>query len=435
MSKDPIIPFHRNKKLISDLSTKVENLSSQASVLQSKNKELELKLDKDSKKVIVNHIHVKPIARKGADIKKWRTALKSAEGRSQNRLTLYTLYAESLLDGHLTAIIEKRIEAITNTNINFTAADGTVDDGITSITSQPYFQKMLKEIVNTKFWGHTLLQLDFPMPNQELSDGQVILVPRAYVKPRFGIVVQNSNDLVGIDYTDNEWHDITMSVGDNEDLGLLLPAVKYEIIKRGALSDWAEFCETFGVDPLIAKYNNDQTRMEINKALDERGAGGSMTVPNGVEIEPLAGISKTGSSQLFSKLNESMNDGMSVVILGQTMTTTDSKSAGYAQGKIHSQVEGSKYRSDRRFVERILNNQLTPYLERIGWKVKDGKWNFVDEDHLSLTERIKVDKELASIIPLNEDELYKTYGRTKPKENKTTGKEEDNKEKKNRGFF
>lgn len=415
-------------------------LKSEISHLQNTVTDLELKLASDDKKIIINQINVKPVVRQGGDIGKWRAAIKQAEGNTQTRLNLYNLYKESLLDGHLAAIIEKRIEAITNTNIRFVLEDGSIEDNITTLASQTYFQSLLKEVVSTKFWGKTLIQLDFPLPNQQVNDGAVYLIPRAHVKPRFKIVVANPNDNQGIDYTSPEWNDILIECGEDEDLGLLLQACKYEIIKRGALSDWAEFAETFGIDPLIAKYNNPETRKDIEEALDARGAGGSLSVPSGVEIDPLAGISKTGSSQLFSKLNDAMNEGMSIVILGQTMTTTDSKSSGYAQGYIHSQVEGAKYRADRRYVERVLNNQLTPYLEKIGWKTQGGSWQFVDEDHTPLDQRIRVDVELAKIIPLDQDELYKAYGRNKPKVGDATGggtpqSKEEKKPKEQRSFF
>lgn len=392
-----------------------------------------LKLDSDSKKIIINQINVRPIARQNADIGKWRAAIKVAEGKSQTRLALYNLYQESLLDAHLKAIIEKRIEAITNTDLHFSLPDGEVVSEITNLTKQPYFQTLLKEIMNTVFWGFTLMQLDFPMPNTEAGDGQVILVPRAHVKPRLGLIVANPNEITGINYTDSEWSDIIITVGETEDLGLLLQACKYEIIKRGNISDWAEFAETFGVDPIIAKYNNDQTREELDAAIDSRGSGGSLTVPADTEIDTLSNVSKTGSSQLFSKLREAMNDEMSVLILGQTMTTSDSSNSGFAQGYIHSQVEAAKYRADRRFIERVLNSQLTPYLSRLGWKTADGEWKFVNEDHIPLEKRITIDQSLSNIIPMDNEYFYKKYGVPKPEGEVL--KPKDKKEEKQRDFF
>lgn len=394
-------------------------------------KEANLKLEKDSKQIIVNQINVKPIVRGNADLGKWRKALKAAEGKKQSRKSIYDLYHESLLDARLKALIEKRIEAITNTDLQFVLPDGAVNDDISNLVKQPFFNTLLREIMNTHFWGYTLLQLDLPTPSDEISEGQVILVPRAYVKPRFGIVVAAANDDTGIDYTSPEWSDIVITIGESEDLGLLLQACKYELIKRATISDWAEFAETFGIDTIIAKYNNDDTRDAINTALNERGAAGNLSVPADTEIDVLSGISKTGSSQLFSKLSDTANDELAVLILGQTMTTTDSSNSGFAQGYIHSQVEAAKYRSDRRFVERVLNNKLTPYLQKIGWNTGDGEWRFVNEDNISLDKRITIDNTLSGLIPIEDEYFYKKYGI--PKSTKKAVKKDQ--EKKERDFF
>ena len=408
-----------------------ENLFSALKSSYSHFNDIRLKAKNNEKKIIINQINVKPIVRNNADIDKWRIALKKAEGSTQNRLTLYNLYAESLLDTHLTAVIEKRIEAITNTNLVFVQPDGAIDDTISKMVKQSFFQTLLVEIMNTIFWGFTLVQLDFPLPNQPVSEGRVMLVSRKHVKPRFGIVVKEPADITGIEYGSNEWKDVVLTVGNSENLGLLLQACRFEIIKRANISDWAEFAETFGVDPIIAKYNNEQTREELDAAVTARGAGGSLTVPEDTKIETLSGVSKTGSSQLFSKLHATMNDEMSVLILGQTMTTTDSKSSGYAQGYIHSKVEAAKYRSDRRFVERILNSKLTPYLEKIGYKVSEGEWTFSDEDHIPLSERIRIDSEVSKLVPIDDEYFYTTYKIPNPGAEKKTKKDD----KKLRSFF
>jgi phage gp29-like protein len=379
-----------------------------------------LKDGTSNKNIIVNNITVQPTVRTNRDLAKWRRALKSAERSNQYRKPIYDLYEESLLDGHLTSIVEKRIEAITNTGLQFTDADGSVNPELTKMVNQVYFQGILEEIMNTRFWGYTLLQLDLPLPTQDIKQGHFYLVPRKHVKPRFKVVVNRPSDIHGINYTDPEWDDITLKVGKEENLGLLLQCTKYEILKSGNVSDWAEFAESFGVDPIIGKYNNEETRKALMEVISKRGAGGSMVAPKEADIDTLSGTNKAGSSTLFSKLREAMNDEMSVTILGQTMTTTDSGNAGYAQGAVHSKVEAAKYRADRRFVERVLNSQLTPYLEKIGWKVKDGSWKFVDEDHISLKDRITIDTQVSKLVPVDYEYFYNKYGIPKPETSETT---------------
>ena len=58
---------------------------------------------------IIQKIEVTQIRRSSQDIESWRNAIKSAESTFFPRRTLlYDLYSEILLDGHLSAVIEKR---------------------------------------------------------------------------------------------------------------------------------------------------------------------------------------------------------------------------------------------------------------------------------------------------------------------------------------
>ena len=58
--------------------------------------------------------------REGFDINKWRLAIRSAEDAMYpDRTLLLDIYNDILLDMHLTAVIDKRIEAVKGTELIF----------------------------------------------------------------------------------------------------------------------------------------------------------------------------------------------------------------------------------------------------------------------------------------------------------------------------
>ena len=89
-----------------------------------------------------------------------------------------------------------------------------------------------------------------------------------------------------------------------------------------------------------------------------------------------------------------------------------------AQSQTHKEVENAVNKSDRRFIQRILNQKFLPILEARGYPVKGGSFDFPEaEADITLTERFNIDSQLNEIIPIGEDYFYETYGIPKPEGN------------------
>jgi phage gp29-like protein len=166
----------------------------------------------------------------------------------------------------------------------------------------------------------------------------------------------------------------------------------------------------------IAKYNSydPQARQDLEKALEEAGGNANIVIPEGTEIDLKYGTA-SGNGDLYDKLKNACNEQLSVLILGQTMTTNDTRGSGYAQGKIHEAVEQEIHLNDRRYITRILNDQFNPILEMHGFKVSGGKWSYREEDNIELKKtKIGIDMQVAEKVPVADDYFYETYGIPKP---------------------
>src|ERR1022692_4466165 len=70
--------------------------------------------------IIINELTIRSVDRSRKDIATWRGALVSAESvYFPNRSRLYDLYEDVILDGHLSGVIAKRIDAVLNKAIFF----------------------------------------------------------------------------------------------------------------------------------------------------------------------------------------------------------------------------------------------------------------------------------------------------------------------------
>ena len=332
---------------------------------------------------IVNRLEVQPIVRRSQSVEQWRTAIQQAEGLGQQRAALYDLYDEALLDGFLSACLEKRRLALQMTALQFVGADGLPDFQVSQLVERSFFGDLVRHILDARFYGHSLIELNWASS----TEGETILIPRRHVKPRHQLVTVRAYDTEGYSYQKNDqkgaFSQNVLSVGDAEDLGILARCCPYIIWKRANLGNWTDYAELFGIPTIFARYQNDTTRQVLEAALSQLGSRGRLIAPADADIE--YHDANTGSGwQVFQELREAMNQEIAVTILGNTMTTTEAKHSGYAQAKIQAKEQAQLRQDDRKYVERVLNEQLTPLLiQQNFFRDKDaifGKWQFEEEE-------------------------------------------------------
>ena len=89
----------------------------------------------------------------GIDIADYMAAVRAAENVDfPRRYKLYDLYSDILLDTHLSSVIEKRRNAVLCADIRFTR-DGKPDDTINEQIKSPWFNRLVADIIDSRFWG------------------------------------------------------------------------------------------------------------------------------------------------------------------------------------------------------------------------------------------------------------------------------------------
>ncbi len=359
----------------------------------------------NGKEIIINELNIRSVDRSRKDIATWRGALMSAESvYYPNRCRLYDLYEDVVLDGHLSGVIAKRIDAVLNKELSF-EVDGVKVHEMDELIQTLNFREIMRTIMETQLWGVSGIEF---IPGKELA---FELIPRKHIKPEPGIIAFEQTGNEGIPYSnlENVW-----VMGETRDLGLLLKCAPYSLYKRGGLSDWAQYIELFGQPVRIIKYDSydEQTKAELKKILDESGSSLSVMIPRQADFEIKDGKQTNCDGNLQLSFIKALNDEMSITILGNTETTTSSESSGYAQSRVHLDQQYEITKSDLIYSAAMLNcPKFKGILQGYGYPVERGRFVFskdLDVDYLQT--RVAIDKEVAQMVPVPASYWYDTYG-------------------------
>lgn len=346
------------------------------------------------------------------DIGEFSNALQAAESvHYPQRVRLYDLYDHILLDGMLTGLIEKRIAAVLNKKLKYEDKAGKRVDEFDNTIRSNAFRDVVRKLMESIFFG--LAGLEF-VPGEKFCFSEI---PRKHIKPHLKVIAFEQLGEDGIPYqgVSNLW-----IVGAEKDLGLLLKCAPYAIWKRGDMADWAQYIEVFGQPVRIIKYDayDQKTKVELKQVLDESGSSLAMMIPKQADFDIKDGKGTANANgELQEKFKAACDQEMSVIVLGNTETTTSSSSSGYAQSKEHSKQQLEITKSDMEFIQNMLNeDHFLNILKSYGLPVVEGgRFSFEKEiDLTQLKERLAIDSKVNGIVPVDDDYFYETYGIPKP---------------------
>jgi hypothetical protein len=326
-----------------------------------------------------------------------------------NRVRLYDMYESSMLDLHLSGVLDKRLRGVTKIPIEFRRNDQP-DDVINAQLRSPWFKELRKDLIMSHFWGFTLVQFYLD------EDGNIRydLINRKHYDPihRKLLKYQGAIDGISIDEFPN-----TMFVGSERKLGIfaeLLPAVLY---KRGNMADWARFANIFGMP--IREYTYDagdeDARARLIADARRQGSNAVYIHPKDSELTLREASNKTGSSELYRTFAEYWDSKMSIRVLGNTLTTDARENGTQSLGTVHKQEEDEMNADDCGFLLDILNYNMRPVFQNLGFNVDGGEFVYASHDKINPSQQIDIVQKLSSMgLPIDDDYLYETFSVRKP---------------------
>ena len=346
----------------------------------------------------------------GIDIADYTAAIRTAENVDfPRRYKLYDMYADILMDSHLSCVIEKRRNAVLCSDIEF-RRDGKPDNKVNEQIRSPWFSRLVSDIIDSRFWGFTLCQF--------FKDGEWIdynLIPRKHADPVRRIILRHQTDITGIAW--DEYPDL-LFVGRPDDLGLLAKAAPWVIYKRNTTGDWSQFSEIFGMPIQEYTYDTDDEGSRERAISDAANVGSLATFVHGKDtsLNLIEAGNKTGSADVYERLCERCNNEISKLFLGNTLTTESSDTGTQALGTVHKKGEDKITQSDRLYVLDVLNYEAAEILARMGIDTAGGEFCFPEKKDLDPTSKINILTQLRTgfNLPVDDDYLYEEFGISKP---------------------
>lgn len=358
----------------------------------------------------ITELVLKSPYRGSVDIQKWRNAITSAESvYNPMRVQLYELYNDMMLDGHLVSVIGKRRRSIKKAPIVFMRKDKEVE-AVTEYLKGNQFKEMLSDLLDSHFFGHSLVQCYF---DEKFT---YKLIPRKHVKPEMGHVIRGENDQSGIPYRIPPVWDYVIEAGGDKDLGLLLSAAQYVIWKRGSFGDWAELGELFGRPLRKGSYNghDSNAKDQLLTLLEQLGGAPYIVYPEGTSVEvDASGSNLTGD--LYERLKNACNDEISKVFIGSTLTTESGNKGARSLGEVHERGEQDVFSEDQDYIVNLLNEKFVDMLIKHGFKADGGAFVLQDSKKLDKKTKFDIDVKLKEAgVPIADEYFYDQYDIPKP---------------------
>lgn len=147
--------------------------------------------------------------------------------------------------------------------------------------------------------------------------------------------------------------------------GAMRPAAWLYLFKNYALKDWVAFVEIFGQPLRLGKYDpaaSKEDRDALMAAVQAIGTDAAGVIANTTSIDFVSGSSSgssSGSVDLYLKLLDWLDRGLSKIVLGQTLTTDTSGGTGtMAAGSVHNEVRRDLIEADAKAVAKSLQRDL-----------------------------------------------------------------------------
>lgn len=361
---------------------------------------------------VTEQMVLRSVNRTKKDVGTWRTAIISAESvYCPNTVQLYDLYTDILLDAHLSGLVKKRISSVRNKKMVFKVGEDKVDEMDKLIQSKS-FSDLVKQIMLAKMWGISGIEF---IPGEKLAFNEI---PRKHIKTKTQKITyeqwDNDNGVFYPDYW-NLW-----VIGEPGDLGLLSICGFYALLKKGAISSWAEYVELYGSPVMVLKYGGSdlQSKKAGQNIVDKAGNSLKIVIPKEMDFTLVDGKTSNGDGKLQETFIERLNQEMSLIITGNTETSTNGKGGTGGKSVVHSNEQKQLIKDDMDDVLDLFNSdQFLSVLERYGYPVKGGNFEYVGEIDIDfLQQKLKIDLPLAqSGLPFPENYFYETYSISMPK--------------------
>lgn len=310
----------------------------------------------------------KTISMTRQDIAKMRTAqnaFRNAENPSVWQL--YNLYDYILDDATLTSQIENRIQDTLGSSFTLKHKGGDVDQELTdTFQNSELFNEIITQIINTRFYGYSVIELDWKQEGQNETQLAATLLPRQNILPKSGTLLFDYNEEKGVKYRElPEYGTWILEFGKPGEMGLINKAIPYCLFKRFATSCYSELCEIYGIPPRVYKTDTQdpQAVARGKQMMRDMGSAAWFIIDTTEEFEWAKGSTTNG--EVYTNLIRLCDNQNSLLISG-AIVGQDTVHGSYNKDEAGQKLLSKLILADMAMVEMYMNTRVMPALARIG---------------------------------------------------------------------
>ena len=340
---------------------------------------------------LVSQLVDKTVTQTRQDIAKMKAA-QNAFRNADNPTTyqLYNLYDYILDDGHLTSQIENRIGDSLGASWNLKKKGGDIDQELTDLhQNSELFNEIIKQIINTRFYGHSVIEFDWKQEGQNEPMLKADLLPRQNILPKSGTFLFDYNEDKGIKYRElPEFGTWILEFGKPGEMGLLNKAISYSLFKRFAISCYSELCEIYGIPPRVYKTDasDPQAVARGKRMMQDMGSAAWFIIDTEESFEWAKGVTTNGD--VYTNLTNLCDNENSLLISGAVIGQ-DTKHGSNNKDQSAQKMLQKLVLADMAMVEMYMNSKVMPALARIGVVPADYEFHFeIAEDLQELWTRV-----------------------------------------------
>lgn len=347
------------------------------------------------------------------DMRSWRQAWQTAiDIENPRRGRLYDIYRDVEVDLHLGGCVDQRKGFVEKKSFKLVDAKGKQDDAATQLLEAAWFKDMIGYILDSRYWGHSLIQLgDIITTCGEMRYTGIEVVNRKHVIQEYGVIIREQGDewQTGIPYREGPMADWVIEAGKPKDLGLYLKAATQTIPKKNMLAYWDQFGEIFGMPIRIAKTTarDPKDRSQIENMLSSMGAAAWGLFPDGTDID-IKETTRGDAFNVYDKRIDRANSELSKGILNQTMTIDNGSSL--SQSEVHLEVFENVVEKDADLVKDIVNDQLLPRMVKHGFPVKGLHFEWDNSIDYTPEQQLEYEKMILDRFEVDPKYLIDKYG-------------------------
>lgn len=317
-------------------------------------------------------------------------------------------------DAHLSAVLETVISQIVGERYMLAKQNErgkyVKDVEATKKIQGSQFTKIIQGIVESKWYGYTLLEI-MPTINPLTNKlGEVNIIERRNVLPNQRRVVQRQGQWVpgwNIDKAQYSKNYVLINTGN---LGLLSAIVPLVLAKKFTLANYVNFTHTYGQPIIHGKAESESIQDRQRLAQNIANAAQNKIIVTGLNDQvDIKNFTMSNSEHIYSSLIEFVNKEVSNLIVGSSSMAGETQSY-VGSTNAHQDIFRERVEVYREYIENIMNEEIVPRLEAMNYIPKGLEFKYSNRVEMSNKDKISLYSFITDKYEVSADEIEKEFG-------------------------